>query len=392
MVKLSENNNIERIPQINVIDLHKELYFCTKCFSSVEINYSNEKEGIIESRCVNNINHIFRINIADYIQKIEDNIKKGLCSEICQNHKPHENKYLSHCLDCNKHLCEECLNSGEHIHHKTINISEVQSKEETLNILKLIIEDKKNEIKNIEIEKNKMINEINNNLNNELKNEKIKSKKRIISYKEEEEIEIKKIEEKCINKINELEKEFNQKLKELRAQHKKEKNKVLNKYNLKLKSEEIYIKNKLQSINEKFEKEKNNLNYDIEIKMKNIKNLNRLNELVYGTYKEHKNNFYNAVNVNNIIYYYSQNNDIRNNITKNILKYNFEELLKGVKIKYENLKKVIQKFYKEKEMENKANDILKKALKEKEDKEKILENIKNFEEKDFDRVKSIFLF
>ena len=395
MFEERENNNIDFILQINDIFLFRELYSCTMCSSGTNITYFNEKEGIIEFRCVKKPSHIFKINIADILEKIENNIKKDLYKDICPYHKSIENVYLSYCFDCKKNLCEECLNTGEHIHHKTVNISEVQSNKEIIqNILKKIIEDNNEKIKNMENEKNKKISEIDNKLNNELKNEKIKSQKKLKSYEKEKRNEIKLNEEKYINKVNELQKRFHQELKELNSQYEKDKVEIMNKYNLKFKSEEIYIKNKIKIINEKFEKLKNKLNYEFKFQMKNIQNLSRINELIFETYTAYNYNFYSAVNVNNIIYYYSQNDDIRNNIMKIISKNDFEELLKGVKIKYENLKKVIQKFNKEKEIEKKINDNLKNEDKEEQGKEVILENIKNinsFGEINSDKVKSIYL-
>ena len=105
MFEERENNNIDNIktiPQINDIYLSKEFYICSICSSGTNIYDVNEKEGVVEFKCVKNSSHIFKINIVDILEKIENNIKKDLYKDICPYHKSNENKYLSYCFDCNK--------------------------------------------------------------------------------------------------------------------------------------------------------------------------------------------------------------------------------------------------------------------------------------------------
>ena len=45
-----------------------------------------------------------KTNIREYIEKMNQFRDKNINSEICDKHN---NKYLSYCFDCNKHLCEE---------------------------------------------------------------------------------------------------------------------------------------------------------------------------------------------------------------------------------------------------------------------------------------------
>ena len=64
--KVSLKEKPEQNKQLN------ELYYnCTECSSSIEILSINEKEGNIEFKCSNN-NHIQKISIKDYINKMKD--------------------------------------------------------------------------------------------------------------------------------------------------------------------------------------------------------------------------------------------------------------------------------------------------------------------------------
>ena len=48
------------------------------------------------------------------------------------------------------HLCEECLKSRKHINHKKSNMIEIQPREEEIKLIKEVINDYKNEKKNLE--------------------------------------------------------------------------------------------------------------------------------------------------------------------------------------------------------------------------------------------------
>ena len=91
----------------------------------------------------------------------------------CKEHK--NKKYISYCLECNLHLCEECLKSRTHINHTKNNIIEIIPIKEELCIIEEIIKYYNKEIENL---KNQKLNK-EKELNNELKNRKEKENNRI---------------------------------------------------------------------------------------------------------------------------------------------------------------------------------------------------------------------
>ena len=136
---------------------------------------------------------------------------------------------------------------------------------------------------------------------------------------------------------------------------------------------------------EKLEKKYNEdiKNFQFEIKIENMINIKRINEVVYNTYDAYNNNYYNAVNINNILLSYNKNEYIKNKIMKKNLKNNYEEILKkilkkseedikynskenSVSLKIENIKEEYSKKINElKEKEDKFNkeiEILKKKI------------------------------
>ena len=79
--------------------------------------------------------------------KIWKNIKIVRLIRICIKHS--YKKYISYCLDCNMHLCEECLIEREHFNHYKNNILEVKPYKEELDIMNEIIKDYKVKIGNL---------------------------------------------------------------------------------------------------------------------------------------------------------------------------------------------------------------------------------------------------
>ena len=126
-----------------------EIYYnCTECSSIIEIISINEKENIIEFRCVNN-NHRKKLPIKEYINKMKKYNDKYSNNDICINNN-HNNKYEYFCFDCNEHLCKECLKSRNHINHKQNLIIEIQPSKKELNIIEGIIKSCDEKINNLE--------------------------------------------------------------------------------------------------------------------------------------------------------------------------------------------------------------------------------------------------
>ena len=121
-----------------LLELNEIYYNCTECPSSIEILSIDETECSIEFKCINN-NHKIKTSIKDYIDKMKNFNTKNINNDICTiiNHKNYI--YECYCLDCNKHLCKECLKSREHIGHNKTNIIEIQPNSKELDLIQKII-------------------------------------------------------------------------------------------------------------------------------------------------------------------------------------------------------------------------------------------------------------
>ena len=60
------------------------------------------------------------------------------------------NNYVSYCLDCKCHLCVECLKTRVYINHRKSNMIEIQPRKEEIELIKEVINNYKNEKKNLE--------------------------------------------------------------------------------------------------------------------------------------------------------------------------------------------------------------------------------------------------
>ena len=138
-------NNLEEAPTYEQKD-NNIYYNCTKCSSMIEIIEINKE--IIKFKCINN-KHEEIMEINKYLEEMKkyNNIK--INNDKCNIHN--NNKYISYCFDCNNNLCNECLKNREHINHYKNNIIEINPTEEELNIIKNMINNNKNKIKNLEI-------------------------------------------------------------------------------------------------------------------------------------------------------------------------------------------------------------------------------------------------
>ena len=123
-------------------------YNCSECESLINILSINENN--IEFKCKDN-NHIKKLYIKEYIDKMEKYNNKKL-NEICDEH----NKiYSYYCLNCNTHLCMECLKTKKHKNHNKQILIEIRPEEEDLNIIKDKIENYNKIIKALNEEKEK---------------------------------------------------------------------------------------------------------------------------------------------------------------------------------------------------------------------------------------------
>ena len=121
-INIINNNSNEAPPATPHPETEADIYYnCTECQSFIEILSINEDSNIIEFKCLNkDNNHEKKIMpIKEYLYKMEKFKQKNI-EDKCKEHK--NKKYVSYCLDCNRHLCEECLKSRSHINHNKNNI------------------------------------------------------------------------------------------------------------------------------------------------------------------------------------------------------------------------------------------------------------------------------
>ena len=109
------------------------LYNCTECSSAIEILSINEDECTIEFQCINN-KHKKKMPIKEYLNKMKNYNDSNINNDICNIHNL---KYECYCIDCNAHLCKECLKSRNHFNHFKNNIIEAQLTKKEINIIKV---------------------------------------------------------------------------------------------------------------------------------------------------------------------------------------------------------------------------------------------------------------
>ena len=85
---------------------------CTECSKPIEILSLNN--NIIKFKCIDEKNkHVKKMLFNDYIKKMKLNKNYDVNISCLNHHK----EYKYYCVDCNKHLCEICLESRDHINH-----------------------------------------------------------------------------------------------------------------------------------------------------------------------------------------------------------------------------------------------------------------------------------
>ena len=167
--KIEKNSSEPQVPTSKKAGENENNIFtiCPDCGSLIEISSINENNSSIEYKCLNEKkNHTektkFAITIEEYLKKIKGN-KTNKIDEIkdkCFIENHNLNKYVSYCLDCRCHLCDECLKSKEHINHRKSNMPEIQPTEEELKVIKEVINDYKKEEKDLENKEKEKIEEM----------------------------------------------------------------------------------------------------------------------------------------------------------------------------------------------------------------------------------------
>ena len=311
--------------------LNNNFTICPDCGSSIEILSINENDLSIKYKCLNEKKRHaestnFIIAIEEYLKKIKES-KDNKFDELkdkCHIENHNLNKYVSYCLECRCHLCEECLKTKEHINHRKSNMLEIQPIEEELNIIKEVINDYKKEKKDLENKKKEKLEEIDKSLNKEKEEEKnnydILKKE---SEKKEKE-ELKENEIIYLTEVENIKKEYEKKLKIRKNQFLEENEIIITKFKLIKEKLEAEYNLKIKKLNENCNITKQNLGF-IE-KIKNKENMLKINEIIYNTYDNFTNNYYNSMTINNLLLYYNNNSKI-NNKMMNILGNKYENII-----------------------------------------------------------------
>ena len=350
-----ENNSEEAPPCTPGIEIIEEsikelLPICPECSSPIEIVAINDNNNTIEYRCLKDKKQ-YIMAIKQYFDKLENNKKIGIneVNDKCKNHK--KENYVCYCFDCNCHLCNECLKTREHIGHKKSNIIEIKPIKEELNIVEKVIEDYELRLEKIRIEKFNREKENEELSNKEKKIEKEKLNKEIKKNKKKEEKELEINNNNYLNDIEEIKREYENKIKLRKMKYEEENQKIFNKYKFINEKDKMKYKVKIEEIANKYKNEFNKYNY--EEKIDNFTNILKINQITLNLYNSYKNNYYNSININNLLMYYIKSEHINNEIMKKKLKDKYKEIVDIVDKKNKEGKKVIKDKKEENEKEEK---------------------------------------
>ena len=145
-IKIEMKKDLDNMNDAPPLKKKKMYYNCSECPSVIEI--INLDDEFIEFKCNNE--HKIKMRIEEYLNKIKENKDQMLLNNKANNsrcdiHKGEE--YLSYCFQCNIHLCEKCLMTGEHSYHYKIYLVEIKPKEEIVKEIKNLIKNIKSQIK-----------------------------------------------------------------------------------------------------------------------------------------------------------------------------------------------------------------------------------------------------
>ena len=82
------------------------------------------------------------------------------------------------------------------------------------------------------------------------------------------------------------------------------------------------------------------MNLERKEKIKYYENMLKINKMIYNTYKNNNNNYYNSININTLLLYYTKNEYINDKIIKIKLKDKYSDIIDIINKKYEENKKI----------------------------------------------------
>ena len=196
--------------------------------------------------------------------------KQDINNDIC---KIHNLKYECYCIDCNIHLCKECLKLRNHINHIKNNIIEIQPNKKESKLIEDIIKYFEGKIENLEKEKLKSAKKLNNKIR--IYKNKLKERKefKMNENKNKMEKELIMIKNEYIYDISNIIKKDENRIKIRKNLYKIKFNEINNKYKLINDYINIIYKNKNENLDNKYIKVIQKYGYDK--KLENLKNLKR---------------------------------------------------------------------------------------------------------------------
>ena len=320
--------------------LENNLLICPECSSEIEIILINEETNMFEFKCIKN-GHRKNISIIQYLKEIK-NIKNennlNLFKDQCTTHK--NNNYISYCFECCCHLCNECLKIGKHLIHKKSNIIEIQPIEKELKIISEVIKDKKINLEKLYKEKERKTKELNNELSHKKNIENNILKERIKLFNLKNNIELEQNTKRYISDIDEIKKKYEEEIKMLKAKYQINNNKINNVYKLKNKKEQIKHNIKIDKLITLYKNKYEAFNF--ESKIEKAESIIKINEIVFNLYNAFNNNYFNSININNILMSYS-NNELNNNKMLKILGDDYEQIINMIINKYKEGINILEK-------------------------------------------------
>ena len=386
--KIQYNSNDAPPPKNNIIINLNDLLVCPECSSSIEIINLDEVNNMLEFKCSKNNHKNNQISIAQYLKNTEKNQNIKNLNEFkdkCDIHK--NNYYVSYCFDCKSHLCNECLQNGKHINHKKNNLIEVKPGDKELIIISEVIKKLNTELKNLNREKEIKSKELNEELKIAKKKENKILNNGIKLFKFKNNIELEQNTKKYLSDICEIKKKYNEEIKKAKIKYEAINVQINSKYKLKNKKQKIYHDLKIKELNKLY---KNKIDvFQFDLKIENLNGILKLNENVLKLYKSFNNNYFNSMNINNILKSYSNNKSNNEKMieilgndyekTMNIVNNKFNEgisLLKNINEMDELKKRIKQEELKSKELSEMNIELNKKNERKEEENNTLKEEIK----------------
>ena len=180
-------------------------------------------------------------------------------------------------------------------------------------------------------------------------------------------IELLSSKNKFIADIKEIKKKYENEIRKRKIKYESEKNEIRNRYKFISEKDTIIHKSNLEKMEKKFIEVVKNLKYDKQIE--NTDYALKINQVVYNAYNNYNDNYYNSININNLLLSNCKDDYIKNKLMKKLLKDKYNEILEliltkkkedmNVNVKKEKEESLRKSFITEK-IESKIKEINKK--------------------------------